>query len=328
MTMRGFIGECVLFVIVQIALVSALLWGFHDADAVSPLAPATRIKHQRLRDAPSPRMILVGGSNLLFGIDSTLIERDTDYHPVNMGLIGGLRLEYVLNEVKAAARDGDLIVLSIEYNTLNAAAIQEEAQVIMGVLAQRPANLRFITWPQWRQTLDHGAVQYAGMVFRQAIANISARSDDDSITQHMNAYGDLTRYHDPNEPVRRQASQNTLVKIHPERVQANIARMNEFIREMQARNVAVAFAYPPIPRMHFNQARSIARRFDDLLRQRLEAPVLVTPAEMTFGDRHFIGLSYHLRGEAVQERTLRLIGAVQRMSSDAFGKHGAHAEPP
>lgn len=314
--MRPFVCECAAFVLAQALLLGALLLCFFDADAISPLAPATRAKHQRLRDAPSPRMILVGGSNLLFGIDSTMIEEQTEYHPVNMGLIGGLRLEYILNEVRDAARAQDLIVLCIEYNTLNAAAMQEEAQVIMGVVAHRPANVRYMTWRQWCHALDRGAMEYAGVVFRHTIANVTARDNDDSITAHLNRYGDLTRYHDPAVRPDKENNQNTLVKIHPERVEANIARINEFVQMMRLRGVHVVFAYPPIPRTHFNEARQVARRFDALLRTRLAAPVILRPGQMVFADRCFIGLSYHLRGEAVRERTQRLIDALPRLNGD------------
>jgi hypothetical protein len=95
--MNRFVLEMLLFVLMQLALVSGLLHLFSDARAENPLYASTVIKHKRLAAAPSPRLILVGGSNVLFGIDSAMIERETDFNPVNMGLIGGLRLEYMLN---------------------------------------------------------------------------------------------------------------------------------------------------------------------------------------------------------------------------------------
>src|SRR6185503_7764309 len=98
--MRCFLRDLLIFALLQAAMLAALLWQFYDVRHVSPLSPATVVKHQRLVSAPSPRIILIGGSNLLFGIDSPMIEQQTRYHPVNMGLVGGLRLDYIINEIK------------------------------------------------------------------------------------------------------------------------------------------------------------------------------------------------------------------------------------
>lgn len=312
--MSRFLRDIILFLLLQSLLVGVLLWFFYDVRIVSPLSPATVVKHRRLSEAASPRMILIGGSNLLFGLDSPMIEQQTDYNPVNMGLIGGLRIDYILNEIDAQLRPGDLVVMSLEYNTLNAEPNSDETQVIMGVAAQRFANWKFVSWPQWKKLLDQGMAEYLGIVFRQAFANVIVRDDDNdpAINEDMNAYGDLTRYHDPGVKPRKANNQNTLVKIRPESVQANIDRLNRFIDSCGKRGVKVMFAFPPLPRTHYQQEQTLARKFNRLLRAQLNAPVICTPGDMVFNDRDFIGLSYHLRGTAVQERTQRLINAIRK----------------
>lgn len=312
--MPSFLRDILTFTLLQVVLLAVLLQFFYDVRVVSPLSPATVIKHKRLEEAASPRMILVGGSNLLFGIDSPMIEQRTTYHPVNMGLIGGLRLDFILNEICADLRPRDLVVMSLEYNTLNADPGSDETQVIMGVVMQRPRSAQYLTWPQWKRLLDQGAIEYLGVVFRQAFANVIVRDDDNDalITQDMNVYGDLTRYHDPTVKPRKLNHQNTLVKVKPESVRANIARLNEFIASCRRRGVEVMFAYPPLPRTHYRQGEALARRVHRLLRAELDAPVICAPEDIVFPDRDFIGLSYHLRGEAVRERTQRLIDAVNR----------------
>lgn len=312
--MTRFLRDTALFALIQVILIATLVALFYDVRDVSPLSPATVIKHKRLADAPAPRLIFIGGSNLLFGLDSKMIEQQTSYHPVNMGLIGGLRLDYIINEIEASLRAGDIVVMSIEYNTLNVDESAEESQVIMGVAAQRLGNFRFLSWPQWKRLLDRGAMEYLGVVFRQAFTSITPRRDDldPLINQDMNVFGDLTRYHDPAVKPRKPNNQNTLVKIKPEAVQANIEKINAFVARCRAREVQVMYAYPPIPRTHFRQNESVARRFHRMLRQDLLAPILVSPEDMTFEDVNFIGLSYHLRGTAVQQRTQMLIDAINR----------------
>lgn len=327
--MFRFLRDIVIFGLLQSLLIGTLIWRCYDVRAVSPLSPATVIKHKRLQEAASPRLILIGGSNLLFGIDSKMIEQQLPYHPVNMGLIGGLRLDYIVNEIEETLRAGDVVVMSLEYNTLNAAPNSDETQVIMGVAARRLKNLRFVTAAQWKRLLDQGAVEYLGIVFRQSFSNIIPKEDDDDplISQDMNAYGDLTRYHDPAVRPRRQNNQNTIVKIKPENVEANLARMNAFVDRCRARDVQVFFSWPPLPRTHYEQERDLARRFHRQLRQGLRATVLGPPGDMVFADRDFIGLSYHLRGGAVQERTQRLIDSIARRVRRAASRPANAASP-
>jgi len=310
--MRRFIVEFLLFALLQISLLAALFVGFSDLRRVSPFMPALEIKQKRLETASPPRMILIGGSNLFFGIDSTMIERQTDYSAVNMGLLRGLRLEYILNEIDAQLCPGDLVVICLEYSTLNGDSMGEEGQLIVSATTRRLSNLRLLTWPQWRAMLDHDAAEYLGMVFRQSIQKISERKkrEDPGIEGAVNDYGDLTRYHDPAATMPEGGDQRTLVRVRADGVKASVRRINRFVDSCRDRGVAVMFAWPPICRTHFQEGNEQAIEFEQLLRDNLKAPVICSPADMVFEDENFIGRSYHLRGTGVQLRTQRLIDAV------------------
>jgi hypothetical protein len=318
--MRTFLTELVVFALLQTAMLALLFWQFADLRKVSPLMPAVTVKHDRLASAPSPRMILIGGSNLLFGIDSRMIEQQTGYHPVNMGLMRSLRLDYILNEVDSELRAGDLVIISLEYSTLNGEAMGEEGQVIMGAMTQRLASAGLLSWEQCRRLLDQDAIEYLGVTFRQAIANISERDDDEDdpdVLQGLNEYGDLTRFHDPTvQPRDDNNDQTTLTRVNVPGVEASIRRLNEFIASCRTRGVEVMYAAPPICRTHYQQHAEAAHKFEQLLTAQLDAPVACAPADMVFDDAGFLGRSYHLRGPAVQQRTQRLIDAVTAALAD------------
>jgi len=313
--MRRFIVEFLLFVLLQVALLAGLFGLFSDLRRVSPFMPALEIKQKRLETSQPPRLILIGGSNLFFGIDSPMIEAQTDFAAVNMGLLRGLRLEYILNQIDAQLRAGDLVVISLEYSTLNGDSMGEEGQLIVSATTRRLANVRLLTWPQWRAMLDHDAAEYLGMVFRQSIQRISEsrRQEGPGIEGEVNEFGDLTMYHGAaaTAPADNDNDQRTLVRVRPEGVKASTRRMNTFIASCRERNVDVMFAWPPISRSHYDERAAFPIEFDRLLRSHLEAPVIGTPADMVFDDDDFIGRSYHLRGAGVQKRTQRLIDAVK-----------------
>ena len=114
--MRRFSLKLALFLALQVAVFTGLVWVGYRPGAVH--MRTSRAKHTLLRESPGPRIIFVGGSNLLFGLDSPTVYRDTGYHPVNMGVQGGLRLDYLLNEVEPHVRSGDVVLLALEHPLL------------------------------------------------------------------------------------------------------------------------------------------------------------------------------------------------------------------
>lgn len=72
-------------------------------------------KESLLAETPSPRVIFLGGSNLAFGIDSKVVEDSVGLRPVNLGLQLGLGMRMMLSEAAEYCREGDILVISPEY---------------------------------------------------------------------------------------------------------------------------------------------------------------------------------------------------------------------
>lgn len=76
-------------------------------------------KHRLLEKTDPPRIIFIGGSNILYSLDSSMVENELNYASINMGLNAGLGLEFMLNEVKKDIKPGDLLVIAPEYELLH-----------------------------------------------------------------------------------------------------------------------------------------------------------------------------------------------------------------
>ena len=72
---------------IAIVLSGLLIGQFHTDQRDDSYLAAILEKDRLIRNTPSPKIILVGGSNLAFGIDSKAIEDSLGLHVVNMGLI-------------------------------------------------------------------------------------------------------------------------------------------------------------------------------------------------------------------------------------------------
>ncbi|WP_148058584.1 hypothetical protein [Pseudomonas frederiksbergensis] len=73
-------------------------------------------KEEMARRVEGPRVLLVGDSNVLFGMDSSRVEGLVGIPVINMGLHGGLPLDRILNVALETARSGDVVVLPLVWN--------------------------------------------------------------------------------------------------------------------------------------------------------------------------------------------------------------------
>ena len=71
--------------------------------------------HRMLASSIStPRIVFLGGSSTLFGVDARQVEEETGERAFNMGMHAEMRLERVLSIGEETARRGDVLVLALE----------------------------------------------------------------------------------------------------------------------------------------------------------------------------------------------------------------------
>lgn len=74
------------------------------------------LKERLLETTSSPRIILVGGSNVAFGFDSKMLEDSMGMKVVNTGLHAGIGLKFMIDDLFGYVKAGDIILLCPEYN--------------------------------------------------------------------------------------------------------------------------------------------------------------------------------------------------------------------
>lgn len=75
-------------------------------------------KLKKLKATKTKKIVIIGGSNATFGIDTDLMEQQLSIPVVNMSLHGGLPLKYIMEQVKFHMNKGDILILSKEYEGL------------------------------------------------------------------------------------------------------------------------------------------------------------------------------------------------------------------
>jgi hypothetical protein len=317
--MRLFLLNLCKFSLVQLLLWAGILLVYtkqkpFDAD----FNAVTGDKQLLLEREPSPRIVMVGGSNLVFGINSPEIERRTAYHPVNMGLNVGDGLAFMLRNVEPRLRPGDIVIVSPEYENFGE-FYNGLGPFLFAEAEHSPAVIGHFTRANFLEVLNKGFI-IAGGIFRYAVqqkgrterlwletgAHVYRRDA-------FNRYGDLVAHYPLTNRLAAGYPVVGPVNAHvtPETIARAIEGLNSFNDAAVQRGVRVFYSFPPIPADLFERQGPAIQQIEAELHSQLRFSTLDTPAELTFPLDNFFDGYYHLTAEGAIKRTTRLLDRLE-----------------
>jgi hypothetical protein len=307
--MARFLFKLALFLAVQ-CVVAAIVVANYRVDKNSFMA-AVADKHFRLEHTSSPRVVLVGGSNVCFGTDSALIKQSLDVEPVDMALQGSLGLEYMLREVQDHVRPGDVVVLSPEYEQF--AGSVQDVVTLMRLIEQRPSASNDFEW-NWsmvKMALDEGHLCAREIVVR-SVQRMRTGAVPSSARPYrldcLNEFGDVTAHlrMQPNTNAVRRASLN-FGNSFEDHLQRTIRRLNDFDEHCRTRGATVFLFFPAIPQHCYKESEGKLSLIAERLARDCTVPRLNTVEEMVYPEADFFDTVYHLGAAGVRRRTNLLI---------------------
>lgn len=105
-------------------------------------------KNYLLKNAPSPRLIFVGGSNLAYGLDSKRIKDSLHINPINTGIHANIGLKYMLDNTLQYIKPGDIIILSSEYQQFYGNLANGEGELLSLVTDIVPQSRKLLDYQQ------------------------------------------------------------------------------------------------------------------------------------------------------------------------------------
>lgn len=340
--MRRFLGKAITFAALQAVILSGLLWRSRSDNADEFLA-ACIDKHQRAASLSGPRVLLVGGSNVAFGVDSPELERRLGLPVVNLGLHASLGLEFMLREAEALARDGDRIILSPEYEQF----LSEEASpaIVLRVLEHFPEGADYLTPSIVPPFLDQG-LPFLHKVVRRGVRprwrltppNPSKEANNPYFRRCFNAQGDVVAHHTMTptyKPSVAPAAGRTapaLDRTARQSIERTIARINRFVAECRSRNIQVDFSHPPRAAGSTAELTLAIQAIDEAIQRSLSAPILTKCRDLILDDSHFFDTCYHPAASGKTIRTRLLWEGIERAHPSAVASQrpvgGAPASVP
>src|SRR6185295_2579109 len=104
------------------------------------------LKKQFAEQIKTPKIIIISGSNALFGVDSHLLAAKSHKPVVNLAIHAGLPLDDILNFATEVADRSDVIILPLEWEYYSGNFLHPSEWTIQQVVAWNKAYFYALPW--------------------------------------------------------------------------------------------------------------------------------------------------------------------------------------
>jgi len=266
------------------------------------------LKLDLLKNTPSPRIIITGGSNVAFGIDSELIEEYFQLPVINHGLVVGLGVTPI-KELGDYIKPGDVIVISLEYyNFSNRASFYGFPEYISDWIEFSPERIKYLNHPL-RDSPNMVNIILQRKLNRQLNFYLYGQSLEEMrglyTGDQFNSYGDFTGHLniDPGSQSAIGSSAYPITIL--DEAYTFLADFNQYALAQGAR-----VFYEPQPNRYTNCEATGTKELDNFyrtLQRRTSIRVLTSLDQLCMPDEYFFDTPYHLNETGREFRTQRLI---------------------
>jgi len=265
---------------------------------------ATIDKENLLRRTPSPKIIVIGGSNAIFNIDSKLVSEATGLPTVNMGLHAGLGLEFMLNEIKPYLKSGDGVIIMPEYAQFFGDLFYG-GRILTRLVTLNPHAFRYVrTWGQYLALIKGAGLETRSKIFYL----LGQGAGEETYTRTaFNTYGELRSDVIGNQSLIKLQVENYEIRAPGEINPDCIRELNRFFTQLQHSEVRIYLAYSAIPLEKYLSNFDRIWALHEHLKQNLKIPLLFSPDKVLVPASEFFDTFYHLNSVGRQRYTEILI---------------------
>lgn len=275
---------------------------------------AIKDKYRRLKEIDSPKVVLVGDSNVAFGIDSGMIEEAFEMEVVNLGLHGGIGQTMGAELLKGNVSQGDIIIL------LPASYSYETAGIRDGVLMWYAMENDLSIWLTL-QNPDVKVMINSFPTYLKKAMGLWIKHEGNRVTSSIynrlsfNEYGDIKLDRPEN------VMENGFIdndgfdsKYLSEAMRDYWNDLGEYVSEHGG---MLFMGVPPILKEDLKLSDGELGLLENQLRTELNFPVISRFQDYIFPKEMFFDTNFHLNNTGVQVRTELLIEDIKGYTEKA-----------
>ena len=260
-----------------------------------------------------PRLLLIGGSGVTFGLSAEQIEKETGRPTVNMGTHAALGIEYILDRTEKIARPGDTVLLAIEYQLYGKPFGLDVSDDY--ILARDPAFFRQMSWLDkidMATRIPFTRIQKGFAIRRKPESPPRPHPPYTDGVSYINPFGDETGNASADRPAPNAEMAELAVPLvdgMPSDQAFGFGKIREFVRWARAHHVTVLATFPNLmhqPQYDGPNARQAIQVITDFYAS-LGVPVAGRAQAAILPSDQFFDTPYHLTHEAAIARTDRLV---------------------
>ena len=268
-------------------------------------------KVERLDTLESPKIIVIGGSSVAFGLDSAMLEEYTGLPVVNFGLYADLGTKIMLDLAIKSVKDGDIVVIAPELDS------QTLSLFFNGESAWRACEGRLSLLTRIGKDNISDMI---GSVFGYLTAKMSRLATGDTSSSGVysrsafNAYGDISFYrpynimsvgYDISKPV----SFGTDIFSGD-----FIDYVNDFAGKCEKLGATVCWSFPPVNESGI-EAGTASETYSELyawLCGQLNFEIISNPGDYVMPSEYFYDTNFHTNTAGTARHTYHLACDLRR----------------
>ena len=262
-------------------------------------------KFERLISIDEPKVVVVGGSSVAFGLDSEIVERYVGMPVVNFGLYAALGTKVMLDLSRPGINEGDVVILAPELDA-QTMSMYFNSKTTLQATDDNPSMLKYVESEHYFSLLgslwDHVAQK---LEYQRCGA-----PDPDGVysSKSFNEYGDI-EYKRPENIMALYYDPNTMISLDESILDDEfIDYLNDYIAYCEGRGATVYYSYCPMNNMALAEGttgESIAR-FEKLLKKKINCEFISYIDDYILAPGYFYDTNFHLNDTGSLYRTLSL----------------------
>lgn len=303
--MKRFVVSVIVFAILLCAGFLCSCFFLPSPTVRNSMLAVQKQKLEQLSKIKSPRVVLVGGSGLGMGMQTSELSERLNCSVYNMGLHAGLGLVYQMNAVSPEMlNSGDVVVLVPEYANFDGRACFGDQELVAMVFDIMPEHRKYISAKHWLH-LARCMVQYGASKIRNCYLN---NSDSSACTDKYDAFGDSEW--GERAPDERRVFPDARHLVAEDFSPIVLAYIRRYVDTCQSRGVRVVVLPPAFQaRSYDNQVSYINEVANGL--EGNGTPFISSPRNYRMEDIYFDDTPYHLNFIGRRVRTERMVEDIR-----------------
>ena len=276
-----------------------------------------KYKAELLEHTPGPRIVLVGGSGVAFGVDSALMERElTGYSVVNFGMYAALGTTVMLDLSEPYIREGDIVILIPEQQAqtlsdwFDPAVMWQGLDGAFGLLPSLPMDKlgRLAgTFPEFAGQKFSYAAQ-GDLPQPQGVYRRDAFNERGDVASALCARNEMPVGFDANTPIRFDGDMVT---------EEFARRVREYAQAVTEKGAVFWYGFCPMNARAVEGSAAEIDAFYETLQEKLGLPLAGDPHDFILDAGWFFDTNFHPNSSGKTVYTRKLIRAVKAMLGDS-----------